>query len=101
MAEDVIAEPNLLSNPAYSDENSRLDSGRLGILPLLVASLCLFFQLCRQEALNDLASGGLSGRATIIPFWGALLSDRRSIDLGGAREKEGHFHYKNFLRASK
>ena len=59
-----------------------------------------FFQLCRQEALNDLASGGLSGRATIIPFWGALLLDRRSIDLGGAREKEGHFHYKNFLRAS-
>ena len=36
-----------------------------------------FFQLCRQEALNDLASGGLSGRATIIPFygggWGVLL----------------------------
>ena len=29
-----------------------------------------FFQLCRQEALNDLASGGLSGRATIIPFYG-------------------------------
>ena len=32
---------------------------------------------------------------------GALLLDRRSIDLSGAREKEGHFHYKNFLRASK
>ena len=30
-----------------------------------------------------------------------LLLDRRSIDLSGAREKEGHFHYKNFLRASK
>ena len=31
----------------------------------------------------------------------SLLLDRRSIDLSGAREKEGHFHYKNFLRASK
>ena len=30
-----------------------------------------------------------------------LLLDRRSIDLSGAQEKEGHFHYKNFLRASK
>ena len=28
-----------------------------------------------------------------------LLLDRRSIDLRGAREKEGHFHYKNFLGA--
>ena len=34
-------------------------------------------------------------------FWATLLLDRRSIDLSGAREKEGHFHYKNFLRASK
>ena len=25
-----------------------------------------------------------------------LLLDRRSIDISGAREKEGHFHYKNF-----
>ena len=32
---------------------------------------------------------------------GTLLLDRRSIDLSGARENEGHFHYKNFLRASK
>ena len=31
----------------------------------------------------------------------SLLLDRRSIDLNGAQEKEGHFHYKNFLRASK
>ena len=31
----------------------------------------------------------------------SLLLYRRSIDLSGAREKEGHFHYKNFLRASK
>ena len=31
----------------------------------------------------------------------SLLLDRRSIDLSGARENEGHFHYKNFLRASK
>ena len=31
----------------------------------------------------------------------ALLLDRRSIDLSGAREKGGHFHYKNFLRALK
>ena len=30
-----------------------------------------------------------------------LLLDRRSIDLSGAQEKEGHFRYKNFLRASK
>ena len=30
-----------------------------------------------------------------------LLLDRRSINLSGAREKEGHFHYKNFLRALK
>ena len=30
-----------------------------------------------------------------------LLLDRMSINLSGAREKEGHFHYKNFLRASK
>ena len=30
-----------------------------------------------------------------------LVLDRRSIDLSGAQEKEGHFHYKNFLRASK
>ena len=30
-----------------------------------------------------------------------LFLDRGSIDLSGAREKEGHFHYKNFLRASK
>ena len=26
----------------------------------------------------------------------ALLLDRRSIDISGAREKEGHFHYKTF-----
>ena len=30
-----------------------------------------------------------------------LLLDWRSINLSGAREKEGHFYYKNFLRASK
>ena len=30
-----------------------------------------------------------------------LLLDRWSIDLSGAHEKEGHFHNKNFLRASK
>ena len=30
-----------------------------------------------------------------------LLLDRWSIDLSGAHEKEGHFHYKNFLRALK
>ena len=29
------------------------------------------------------------------------LRDLRSINIGGAQEKEGHFHYKNFLRASK
>ena len=29
----------------------------------------------------------------------ALLLDWRSIDLSGAREKEAHFHNKNFLRA--
>ena len=48
-----------------------------------------------------------SARYIIIQKWtpfllrDALLLDRRSIDLSGAREKEGHFHYKNFLRASK
>ena len=26
-----------------------------------------------------------------------LLLDLSSIDLSGVREKEGHFHYKNFL----
>ena len=31
----------------------------------------------------------------------SLLLDWRSIDLSGAWEKEGHLHYKNFLRASK
>ena len=31
----------------------------------------------------------------------SLLLDRRSIDHSGAREKKGHFHYKNFLTASK
>ena len=31
----------------------------------------------------------------------ALLLDRWSIDLSGAQEKEGNFHCKNFLRASK
>ena len=31
----------------------------------------------------------------------SLLLDRRSIDLSGAQEKEGHFHYNNFLRALK
>ena len=31
---------------------------------------------------------------------GTLLIDRRSIDLSGAQEKEGHFHYKIFLGAS-
>ena len=30
-----------------------------------------------------------------------LLLDLRSIDIGGAQEKEGYFHYKYFLRASK
>ena len=30
-----------------------------------------------------------------------LVLDRRSIDLSGAQEKESHFHYKTFLRASK
>ena len=30
-----------------------------------------------------------------------LVFNRRSIDLSGAQEKEGDFHYKNFLRASK
>ena len=48
-----------------------------------------------------------SARYIIIQKWtpfllrDALLLDRRSIDLSGAREKEGHFHYKNFLSASK
>ena len=31
----------------------------------------------------------------------ALVLDRRSIDLSGAQEKEGNFHYKNLLGASK
>ena len=31
----------------------------------------------------------------------SLLLGLRSIDIGGAQEKEGHFHYKNFLRALK
>ena len=31
----------------------------------------------------------------------ALLLDDRSIDLSGAQEKEGHYHYKTFLRGSK
>ena len=31
----------------------------------------------------------------------SLLLDLWSIDLSGAREKEGHFHNKNFLRALK
>ena len=31
----------------------------------------------------------------------SLVLDRRSIDLSGAQEKEGHYHYKTFLRASK
>jgi len=34
-------------------------------------------------------------------FWSTLLLHLRSIDMGGAQEKEGHFHFKNFLRASK
>ena len=34
-------------------------------------------------------------------YYPTLLLDRRSIDLSGAQEKEGHFHYINFLRASK
>ena len=29
----------------------------------------------------------------------SLLLDLRSIDIGGAQEKEGHFHNKTFLRA--
>ena len=28
--------------------------------------------------------------------YATLLLDLRSIDIGGAQEKEGHFHYKNF-----
>ena len=28
--------------------------------------------------------------------YSSLVFNRRSIDLGGAQEKEGHFHYKNF-----
>ena len=31
----------------------------------------------------------------------SLLLGRRSIDLSGARENEGHFQHENFLRASK
>ena len=31
----------------------------------------------------------------------SLLFNRKSIDLSSAQEKEGHFHYKNFFRASK
>ena len=34
-------------------------------------------------------------------FTFTLLSNRRSIDLSGAQEKEDHFHYMTFLRASK
>ena len=34
-------------------------------------------------------------------FTFTLLSNRRSIDLSGAQEKEGHYHYKTFLRGSK
>ena len=30
-----------------------------------------------------------------------LRYEMRLIDVGGAQEKEGHFHHKNFLRASK
>ena len=33
-------------------------------------------------------------------LWTILL-DQRSINLSGAQEKEGQFHYKNFLRALK
>ena len=41
-------------------------------------------------------------KGKVFPWHGVtLLLDRRSIDLSGARGKEGHFHYKNFLRASK
>ena len=39
---------------------------------------------------------GSKAKSTASP-----LLDRRSIDLSGAQEKEGHFHYKNFLRSSK
>ena len=35
-----------------------------------------------------------------VSFSFSLVFNRRSIDLRGAQEKEGHFHYKNFLRAS-
>ena len=34
-------------------------------------------------------------------FYVSLLLDWRSIDLSSAREKEGHFNYKNSLSASK
>ena len=41
------------------------------------------------------------GSKNVLYLVFTLLLDRRSIDLNGAREKEGHFDYKNFLRASK
>ena len=47
--------------------------------------------------------GGFFSKGAILlhVLTGALLLDRRSIDLSGAREKEGHFHFKNFMRASR
>ena len=44
---------------------------------------------------------GLASQSHFFKFAFSLLLDRGSIDLNGAQEKEGHFHYKNFLRASK
>ena len=64
--------------------------------PLIQSSFKLHgFQVCMY-----FRSKRLTTRAEFINPE-TLVLDRRSIDLNGAQEKEGHFQYKNFLRASK
>ena len=67
----------------------------------LVTSQSDLKQKCTQLLTSFLGTvfHALSHGLTLL-VW-TLLLNRRSIDLSGAREKEGRFHCKNFLRASK
>ena len=49
-----------------------------------------------QEFANTLQMQGQMAQLFSKVSHDTLLLDRRSIDLSGAREKEGHFHCKNF-----
>ena len=92
----------LLNNLSYNLLHSLLDSScqlsppgifRFSSRHFLITSRHFLSRSIRIPSLARLISRFIN--------MGTLLLDLWSIDLSGAREKEGHFHNKNFLRALK